>query len=707
MKTSLLLIAISLYNIGFAQKIDRKKLVQKHSVINTVADTLSSLSVGNGDFAFTVDVTGLQTFPKAYAKGVPLGTQSSWGWHSFIDTANFKFEETLKNYDLNGRKVSYAVQIKEPEHAKNAVNWFRQNPHRLQLGNLGFEIIKNDGSIATLNDIKNIHQTLNVWKGEIESTFTIENEKVRVISYCHQSKDVIAVKVYSNLINQQKIKLTLTFPYPTGDWTDVGTNYTHSNQHSSSFKSSNAAVLFQHQLDTTKYFVKMQLQQFIVKEKQPHSFTITPLAKDSFSCTTLFSPTFFKNESKNISFNEVAQNSQLKWKQFWQSGAAIDFTGSTHSQAFELERRIILSQYLTKIQCTSAFPPQETGLTYNSWYGKPHLEMHWWHGLHFALWGRIELLEKTLGWYKDVQANAKKIAVRQGYDGVRWQKMTDHAGNESPSSVGAFLIWQQPHIITFTQACYKAKPTIKTLTLYKDLVFETANFMASYAHFDSTKQKYILGKGVIAAQERFKAEETFNPTYELAYWYWALQTAIHWKQLLHLPIPKKWNHVLENLSPLPTENKRYLFAESATDSYTNPVYRTDHPAVLGAFGMLPATKMIDTNFMKNTFDWIWTNWDWNDTWGWDFPLTAMTATKLHLPEKAVEALLMPIRTNTYLNNGHNYQDKRLTIYLPGNGGLLAAIAMMCTENQQQKTWNTAFPNNGSWKVKTEGFKKIY
>ena len=69
-----------------AQKIDRKALVQRHNVIITKADSLSSLSVGNGRFAFTVDVTGLQSFPKQYEKGIPLGTQSDWGWHSFIDT---------------------------------------------------------------------------------------------------------------------------------------------------------------------------------------------------------------------------------------------------------------------------------------------------------------------------------------------------------------------------------------------------------------------------------------------------------------------------------------------------------------------------------------------------------------------------------------------------------------------------------------------
>src|SRR6187455_3209801 len=72
-----------------AQPINRKALVERHTVINNRFDSLSSLSVGNGSFAFTVDVTGLQSFPDAYAKGVPLGTQSEWGWHSFIDTANY------------------------------------------------------------------------------------------------------------------------------------------------------------------------------------------------------------------------------------------------------------------------------------------------------------------------------------------------------------------------------------------------------------------------------------------------------------------------------------------------------------------------------------------------------------------------------------------------------------------------------------------
>ena len=109
--------------------------------------------------------------------------------------------------------------------------------------------------------------------------------------------------------------------------------------------------------------------------------------------------------------------------------------------------------------------------------------------------------------------------------------------------------------------------------------------------------------------------------------------------------------------------------------------------------------------MRSTFNWVWDNWNWKDTWGWDFPMVAMTATRLGLRNKAVDALLMPIKTNTYLPNGHNYQDDRLTIYLPGNGGVLNAVALMCTGADADKGINIGFPK--TWKVKWEGLKKMF
>ena len=65
-----------------AAPIDRHALVTRHDVVLTNFDAANPLSVGNGGFAFTVDATGLQTFPEAFEQTTPLGTLSDWGWHT-------------------------------------------------------------------------------------------------------------------------------------------------------------------------------------------------------------------------------------------------------------------------------------------------------------------------------------------------------------------------------------------------------------------------------------------------------------------------------------------------------------------------------------------------------------------------------------------------------------------------------------------------
>jgi hypothetical protein len=685
----------------WTQPIDRKALVQRHKVVITHADTLASLSVGNGRFAFTVDATGLQSFPETYAAGVPLGTQSEWGWDSFEDTIHYDFSETLEYFPIHGRKIPYAVQIKEPKRRADAVNWFRQNPHRLQLANIGIEIRLKSGSWAGIEDIESIRQTLDPWTGEIHSVFSVQGSPVEVFTFAHQQKDAIATRIISPLIQEKRLRIRIHFPVPNGEFKDVGTKWYSPNKTTSLYARGSTWATIKRQLDSSEYFVRLRYKGNIEVKRHQDYYLVNPSPEKSFELTALFEPTV--DTSLLPPFEQLASNSRDQWKKFWQSGAAIDLSGNSDPRAKEIERRIILSQYLTKIQCAGNYPPQETGLTYNSWFGKPHLEMHWWHAAHFALWGRTELLESTMAWYDKVWPEAKKIAERQGYKGVRWQKMVDHNGKEAPSSVGAFLIWQQPHYIYFAEQVYRNRKTDAVLNRYKDLLFATADFMASYAFFDPEKKKYILGKGLIPAQERFKAMETFNPPYELCYWVWALNTANQWRERLHLPRNRQWDAVVKDISPLPVQNGKYLFTESAIDSYTNPDFKTDHPSVLGALGMLPETALVDKTIMRNTFDWIMQNWSWNKTWGWDFPMVAMTATRLGLPDKAVDALLMPIQTNTYLPNGHNYQDDRLTIYLPGNGGVLIAAAMMFG-GYDGSGEHPGLP--AGWKVKTEGLRRM-
>jgi protein-glucosylgalactosylhydroxylysine glucosidase len=678
--------------------------VERHRVINTKFDTLSSLTVGNGAFAYTVDATGLQSFPAYYKKGVPLGTQSEWGWHSFPNKENFTEEEGLKEYTLNGKKISYAVQPKQPQRAKEAADYFRINQHRLQLGNVGFDITKKNGQQATVNDIKNIHQELDPWTGAITSRFTVEDMPVFVTTYCNQQHDAIAAKIISPLLASGQIKLRIRFPYPTGSFSDFGVNYSNDEKHTSFImRSDENNGLIMHVLDTTTYYVQASWAGTAkLEQRSPHYFTVTPSGAGQFECSILFSPS---GKQKSFSYAATKSSSETGWKKFWMSGAAIDLSGNSDQRAFELERRVVLSQYLLKAQEAGNNPPQETGLTYNSWYGKPHMEMLWWHAAHYASWNRTDLLEKELRWYFKAFDKAKAIAKRQGFDGARWQKMTDNQGREVPSSVGAFLIWQQPHIIYFAEQVYQNKHNKTTLQKYKDLVFATANFMASFPTYNKDKDRYDLGKGLIPAQECFNAEATFNPTYELAYWSWALSVAQKWKERLGMKRDLKWDMILKKLAPLPQKNGVYLATESTPDCYdSNSKVLIDHPAVLAALSTIPPSNNLDTATMHRTYNIVEKLWHWDDTWGWDFPMIAMTAVRLQQPELAMDALFKNIHTNIYLPNGHNYQDERLTIYLPGNGGLLSAVAMMCAGYDGCKKVNPGFPKG--WKVRWEGMKKM-
>jgi hypothetical protein len=77
------------------------------------------------------------------------------------------------------------------------------------------------------------------------------------------------------------------------------------------------------------------------------------------------------------------------------------------------------------------------------------------------------------------------------------------------------------------------------------------------------------------------------------------------------------------------------------------------------------------------------------------------------PCRAIDALFADAQKNRYLANGHNYQSARLPVYLPGNGGLLAAVAMMaagwdgCPDRP-----SPGFPDDGTWNVRWEGLRRM-
>ncbi len=703
-------------------RIDRKALVTRHNVTIKKADPLTPLSAGNGQFAITCDITGLQTFPDYYEKGMPLGTQSQWGWHTLPNPKNYKLEDILEEYEVAGRKVPYASDRQYSKDYSPAASWLRANPHRLHLGQIGLSITKSDGLPVKIEDFVNTSQTLDLWTGLLSSQFEFQEHPFKVLTVCHPARDILAVRIETDY---KGLAVSLAFPYGSSEWRNAA-DWNHPERHTTQLQIAEEPAVkpqaksaqadkylaprftrgfqadFIRILDADRYYVRAICSEGSeIRTKSQHEYEFCS-AEDSLEIVFTFSPMPIKEPLPT--FENVRTAAAEYWQQFWQSGGAIDFSQCTDPRAFELERRVVLSQYLTAIQCCGTLPPQETGLVCNSWFGKFHLEMHWWHAVHFALWGRIELLERSLPWYQSILPKAKAAAELQGYRGARWPKMTCPDGSDSPSQVGVFLIWQQAHPIYYAELCYRAHPDRKTLERYRDIVFQTADFMASYPIWDESQKRYVLGPALIPAQESYGRYRmsNLNPTFELAYWYWALETAQKWRLRLGLERNPNWDKVIQNLS-LPNIREG-VYTGIETPPYT---INEDHPSMLAALGFVPQTPLIDPNTMKRTLDYVTKSWDWPSTWGWDYPMMAMTAARLGEKEKAVDALFSEAEKNRYLANGHNFQSARLPLYLPGNGGLLAAVAMMAAGwDDCGDSYAPGFPNNGKWNIRWEGLKRM-
>lgn len=675
--------------------IDRQAVVKRHNVITTNPSDKSPMQVGNGEFAFGMDVTGLQTFG-------PFNTMSHWSWHSDPIPEGCKVEDFRGQvWDTHGRPVRYDIPNGEQ---KELSDWLAGNPHRCNLGRIGFVLSKSEGSPAEIGDLESIRQELDLWTGVVTSTFEVEGRSVQVLTVCHPERDQIAVRVESPLIYEGRLAIRIGFPGASAQnfGTFVG-DWDHPERHSTTLHNAGPTrVDFRRVLDATEYRVGLQWagEATLQKTEQTHEYILRPSAGDEFEFVCAFSPKPLLN--KLPSAQECITACRQKWAEFWQSGAAIDLSGSADPRWRELERRIVLSQYLMAINEAGSLPPQESGLVNNGWYGRFHFEMIWWHGVHYALWDRWSLWDRSLHVYPDFLESARQRARDQGYRGARWPKCTADNGREWPHVIHATLIWQQPHPIYFAELDYRLHPTAATLNKWKDIVFESADFMASYAFLDESKGQYVLGPPVYVVSENTDPKRTTNPAFELGYWRFGLRVANEWRRRLHLDPKPEWAGVLAKLAPLPTQDGLYILHEGIVDMWTR--YNFEHPALIGTYGMLPGDG-IDRATLKRTLEKIHSVWNFDRTWGWDFPMLAMAAARVGEPEMAIDFLLHPSR-------GFQFDEQGLATggpfpYFPSNGALLTAVAMMAGG------WDDApdvsapgFPRNGQWTVKAEGINRM-
>ena len=668
--------------------IDRNALVERHAV---TIDTLSAdelLQVGNGEIAYGIDATGLQTF---------FGnSMSQWGWHSVPCPVEGKHAAfIMKEYDFHGRKLPYRTSS---EGQRMLYSWMRENPHRASLGRLRFLIKKSDGQYIEAEDVKEIRQTLDMWNGVIESHYTIEGTPVSVISCSDPETGSLSTEVKSSLLGD---RLQVEWMFPYGHHTESGANWNKPNAHKTTIISSNNnSADLRRDMDDMVYFASIRWdEKASFTEAEAHRFILKPAEKaKSLRFTVCYSP----EELGIPTFADALKASKKHWPAFWKSGGAVDLSASSDPRWKELERRVVLSQYLLAVNEAGSYPPQESGLYNNSgWYGKFHLEMHWWHVAHYALWDRWPLLDKSMWWYHDILPKAKELATSQGFKGARWPKMIGPDAEDSPSGTGPLLIWQQPHPIFYAELEYRLNPSKETLDKWQEIIYESAEFMADFAVFDEATQHYVLGPPIATVSENSRYEQTWNPTFELSYWRTGLRWAQTWRERLGLARVAKWDDVIQKLAPLPVQDGVYLSQENMPNTYTDMNW--EHPSLIGPGGMLPGDGS-DPETRKRTVQKVWDTWIWDRCWGWDFPMMAMAAARNGHQHMAIDALLHPSFKNDYnrvgLSTGGPFP------YFPSNGGILYTIALMAAGWDGAPDVNApGFPDDGTWVVRYERLSK--
>jgi hypothetical protein len=675
--------------------IDRRGLAAAHAVrVNGVLPQ-APLTVGNGELCFTVDVTGLQTWPDRYpaGDGTLLSTLSNWGWHALPDGEGYDVAHCTRRYATRRGPVPYVDLSRElggPDAAEITAEeaWLRGNPHRLDLLRMGFAVPAASGWQApALEEAAAFVQQIDLWTGVISSAFRLRRAPVAVRTVCHPDQDLVAVRAESGLLGAGRLAVRLAFPYGSASWGNAA-DWTRPDAHITAVTPAPGGCVIRRVLDGTHaYDVTVAASPAATVMVTGQHEVLVSSAANLLEFTVRLSPANGAPAGQP-DYRATEDAARGWWADFWSRGAAVDVTGSADPRAAELQRRIVLSQYLTAVNCSGSLPPQETGLTVNSWSGKFHLEMHWWHAAHFALWGRPDLLERSLGWYARVLPAARRTAAGQGYAGARWPKQCGPDGRQTPSPIAPFLLWQQPHAIYLAELARRAGGDA-AVARYADVVLESARFMADFA--DRTERGFELGPPLVPAQESYAADRArmANPAFELAYWAWALRVAQRWRARLNLPPEPRWAAVAGGLvRPLVRDG---VYAAVGVPPYTA---RDDHPSMLYAYGFVPPTGLVEPPVMRATLRSVLRDWDWASTWGWDFPAIAMTAARLGERRAAVRTLLADLPKNRFLPSGHNRQGPHLPVYLPANGGLLAAVALLAGGH--------AFPDDGSWRVEHEG-----
>lgn len=194
-------------------KINRKELVEFHNVVLNKPELDSPLTVGKGSFAYTFDITGMQTLYNEHLNTFPLCTMAEWGWHTTPanNEKGIYTPDDLQDdeYEYLDRKVHYPV-TRKPGNEK-VYGWLRENLHKFNLARIGFF---HKGQEIHSGDLSSCRQELNIYEGICNSEFTLYGTGCKVTTLVHSENDTVCFRIDSKLLTEG-LEPRIQLPYPS------------------------------------------------------------------------------------------------------------------------------------------------------------------------------------------------------------------------------------------------------------------------------------------------------------------------------------------------------------------------------------------------------------------------------------------------------------------------------------------------------------
>lgn len=588
----------------------KKSDIIKYNLKFNHIDSKNPVTIGNGDFAITLDQTGTQSLYEIY-KDIPLSTMSNKNWF-------YKDKKDIKPSYVDGKAYMLFNLDNDPNYQIN-----RQYPFKYSFMQI---LLYDNDKLIDINNIKDVKQELDLYKGIVTSSFNYKEKINKTISFIYQDHDEFNFKLQSDNLN-----LALKFNYPSytknGYRLDILPN-----------------VLVKEDRITLLYDDKNSLS-FKLKSSSNYQIVENTLIFDD------------NNVSFSLALDEIKEGKLLD--EFWKCDNGIIIDNE------ELVKKMVLSKYLLHVNSTGIYPPQESGLTYNCWNSKFHLEMHLIHSLWNIYNNHVGDLVKSFDYYLSIMPSSLKRASLNGYKGLRFPKMTGPDGEDSPSNIGPLLIWQAPHILFMLQELYYLYNKENIIKKYEPLISGTIDFMISFLTLKDSK--YQMLDPLLEACESIPLDRCQNPSFELEYWRYTLERQPKIDTVLYGHQRYDYLDITSKIITPKEDDGIYLKTYGVIDKYD--LYK-DHPTE-GFLMSFFKSKIVDKEKMVKTIDYILKNMDLSSYWGWDFPFLGLSLLNCGEIEKSIEVTQLNTINNQYLYNGYNTSPRDdLKAYLPGNGAFL-------------------------------------